>query len=237
MKVGLVGYGKMGQAIEQILIKRGHTISKVISIDNYSELSDITIENTDVVIEFTAPESAFKNIMGCLTSKVPVVSGSTGWLDHFQEVSEFCKKEKVGFFYASNYSLGVNLFFKLNEHLAKMMNGKGYNSSMVEIHHTQKLDAPSGTAITLAEGLLNNLDDKTQWVNKETDQVNELAIVSERIDQVPGTHDVSYDSEVDTIMISHVAHSRQGFAQGAVLAAEFLAGKSGVYSMDDLLKF
>lgn len=224
MKVGLVGYGKMGQAIEQILIKRGHTISKVISIDNYSELSDITIENTDVVIEFTAPESAFKNIMGCLTSKVPVVSGSTGWLDHFQEVSEFCKKEKVGFFYASNYSLGVNLFFKLNEHLAKMMNGKGYNSSMVEIHHTQKLDAPSGTAITLAEGLLNNLDDKTQWVNKETDQVNELAIVSERIDQVPGTHDVSYDSEVDTIMISHVAHSRQGFAQGAVLAAEFLAG-------------
>lgn len=237
MKVGLVGYGKMGQAIEQILIGKGHSISKIINIDNIQEINEIKPENTDVVIEFTAPESALSNIKAVLGNKVPVVSGSTGWLEHYQEVVDFCNQQGTGFFYASNYSLGVNIFFKLNEQLAKMMNGQGYNSSMVEIHHTQKLDAPSGTAITLAEGLIANNADKSTWVNEPTENQEELEIISERVDNVPGTHDVTYTSEVDTIKISHVAHSRQGFAQGAVLAAEFLAGKRGVYSMDDLLNF
>lgn len=237
MKVGLVGYGKMGQAIEQILLDKGHSISKIINIDNADEIKEITPENTDVVIEFTAPESALNNIKSVLANKVPVVSGSTGWLDHYDEVVSFCKQQDTGFFYASNYSLGVNIFFKLNEQLAKMMNGQGYESSMVEIHHTQKLDSPSGTAITLAEGLIANTDTKSKWVNEQTNKPEELEIISERVDPAPGTHEISFDSEVDTIKISHIAHSRQGFAQGAVLAAEFMAGKKGVYSMDDLLKF
>jgi 4-hydroxy-tetrahydrodipicolinate reductase len=237
MRIGLVGYGKMGQTIEKVLLSRGHSIAKVINIDNVGEISAISNDNTDVVIEFTSPESAFENIMSCLKNKVPVVSGSTGWLDRFGEVEKYCEDYQAGFFYASNYSLGVNIFFKLNEHLAKMMNGRGYESSMVEIHHTQKLDAPSGTAITLAEGLIANTKDKNNWVNEESSNPQALQIISERIDKVPGTHDVSYDSDVDTIKISHVAHSRKGFALGAVLAAEFLVGKSGVFSMDDLLKY
>ncbi|WP_420581695.1 4-hydroxy-tetrahydrodipicolinate reductase [Reichenbachiella sp.] len=236
MNVGLVGYGKMGQAIEKILLSKGHTISKIINIDNADEIADITLSNTDVVIEFTAPESALNNIKTVLGNKVPVVSGSTGWLEYYEEVVNYCNAQDTAFFYASNYSLGVNIFFKLNEQLAKMMNGKGYESSMVEIHHTQKLDAPSGTAITLAEGLIANNDSKTKWVNEKSSNPEELEIISERVDPAPGTHDITYDSKVDTIKISHVAHSREGFAQGAVLAAEFLAGKKGVYSMDDLLK-
>lgn len=237
MKVGLVGYGKMGQAIEKILLKKGHSVSKIINIDNVDELGDIKPDNTDVVIEFTAPESALNNIKTCLTNQVPVVSGSTGWLDHYDDVVKLCHDKNAGFFYASNYSLGVNIFFKLNAYLAKMMNGKGYDSSMVEIHHTQKLDAPSGTAITLAEGLIANSDNKSKWVNEKSSNPQELEIISERVDNVPGTHDVTYTSDVDTIKISHVAHSREGFAMGAVMAAEFMVGKSGVYSMDDLLNF
>lgn len=237
MRVGLVGYGKMGQAIESILIDRGHEISKIITIDNPEAIKEINSENTDVVIEFTTPQSAFANIMSCLKHSVPVVSGSTGWLDHYNEVVEYSQSYQVGFFYASNYSLGVNIFFKLNEQLAKMMNGREYNSAMVEIHHTQKVDAPSGTAITLAEGLIENNKNKTTWVNQPTNRPEELEILSERVDNVPGTHDITYTSEVDTIKISHVAHSRQGFAQGAVLAAEYMIGKSGVHSMKDLLNF
>ncbi|MEP3387814.1 MAG: 4-hydroxy-tetrahydrodipicolinate reductase [Reichenbachiella sp.] len=236
MNVGLVGYGKMGQAIEKILLSKGHTISKIINIDNAEEINEITPSNTDVVIEFTAPESALNNIKSVLGNKVSVVSGSTGWLEHYDDVVNFCQAQDTGFFYASNYSLGVNIFFKLNEQLAKMMNGQGYESSMVEIHHTHKLDAPSGTAITLAEGLIANSDDKKSWVNEKTQNPEELEIISERVDPAPGTHEVTYDSAVDTIKISHIAHSREGFAQGAVLAAEFLAGKKGVFSMDDLLK-
>ncbi|MDW3210522.1 MAG: 4-hydroxy-tetrahydrodipicolinate reductase [Reichenbachiella sp.] len=236
MNVGLVGYGKMGQAIEKILLSKGHTISKIINIDNAEEINEITPSNTDVVIEFTAPESALNNIKSVLGNKVPVVSGSTGWLEHYNDVVNFCQAQDSGFFYASNYSLGVNIFFKLNEQLAKMMNGQGYQSSMVEIHHTQKLDAPSGTAITLAEGLIANSDEKKTWVNNKTQNPEELEIISERVDPAPGTHEVTYDSAVDTIKISHIAHSREGFAQGAVLAAEFLTGKKGVFSMDDLLK-
>lgn len=237
MKVGLVGYGKMGQAIERIVLNRGHEISKIITIDNPEEIQEINADNTDIVIEFTAPDAAFANIMSCLKNKVPVVSGSTGWLDHYDEVVAYCQAHRTGFFYASNYSLGVNIFFKLNEQLAKMMNGREYNSAMVEIHHTQKVDAPSGTAITLAEGIIENNKNKSTWVNQSTDRPEALEIISERVDNVPGTHDITYTSEVDTIKISHVAHSREGFAQGAVLAAEYMVGKSGVYSMKDLLNF
>ncbi|SHJ42583.1 dihydrodipicolinate reductase [Reichenbachiella agariperforans] len=236
MKIGLVGYGKMGKAIEQILIERGHEVSKIVNIDSPSVLQEISPENTDVVIEFTAPESAFNNISTCLTNSVPVVSGSTGWLDQFPEVERIVEENKVGFFYASNYSLGVNIFFKLNEYLAKLMKGHDYNASIVEIHHTQKLDAPSGTAISLAEGMMSQMTEKTGWVNEETSDVSKIGIVSERIENVPGTHDVTYESEVDTIKISHVAHSRKGFAMGAVLAAEWLHGKEGVFSMNDLLE-
>lgn len=235
MRVALVGYGKMGKAIEEILIERGHSVSKKISIDNPAELEEITPENTDVAIEFTAPESAFSNIMSCLKNGVAVVSGSTGWLDKYDEVKEFTESNDGAFFYGSNYSLGVNIFFKLNEYLAKLMSGREYDASMVEIHHTQKLDAPSGTAISLAEGLINNHDKKSSWVNEKTNQEDQLGIVSERIENVPGTHDVQYDSEVDFIKISHVAHSRKGFALGAVIAAEWIQGKKGVFSMDDLL--
>ncbi|MGL1888051.1 MAG: 4-hydroxy-tetrahydrodipicolinate reductase [Reichenbachiella sp.] len=235
MKVALVGYGKMGQTIEAILVERGHTISKIISINNPEEMIEITSDNTDAVIEFTAPESAFNNISSCLKNGVPVVSGSTGWLDHYDEVKKYTEENNGAFFYASNYSLGVNIFFKLNEYLAKLMSGKEYTPSMVEIHHTQKLDAPSGTAITLAEGLMANTDKITGWVNEPTNQKDQLSIVSERIEKVPGTHDVQYDSEVDQIKISHVAHSRKGFALGAVIAAEWLKDKKGVFSMNDLL--
>lgn len=237
MRVALVGYGKMGKAIEQILLERNHTISKTISIDNPQEISEITSENTDVAIEFTAPEAAFNNITTCIGQGVSVVSGSTGWLDNFTEVEELVNSNSGGFFYASNYSLGVNIFFKLNKVLAKMMNGHEYHSSMLEVHHTQKLDAPSGTAITLAEGMIENIENKSGWVNEPTNQSDKIGIVSERTENVPGTHVVKYESDIDAIEISHVAHSRKGFAMGAVLAAEWLVGKKGVFSMDDLLNF
>lgn len=236
MNVGLVGYGKMGQAIEQILIERGHAISKIINVENTGEITEIAPDNTDVVIEFTAPESAYKNITTVLKNGVPVVSGSTGWLDKYEDVKAQVESGDAAFFYASNYSLGVNIFFKLNQFLAKMMNGRDYHSLMVEIHHTQKLDAPSGTAITLAEGMMSGLAEKTSWVNEATEESDKIGIISEREENVPGTHEITYASDIDTIKISHVAHNRKGFALGAVLAAEFLAGKKGVYSMDDLLQ-
>ena len=235
MNVAIVGYGKMGQAIEQILLERGHQISYRISIDNPEDLNKINQSNSDVAIEFTAPNAALNNIITCLQNQVPVVSGSTGWLDQLEKVRRTSETSGCGFFYASNYSLGVNIFFKLNEVLAKMMNGHNYQVDMLEVHHTQKLDAPSGTAITLAEGLIENLEDKDNWVNERTKQKDKVGIISERTENVPGTHEVTYTSEVDTIKISHVAHSRKGFALGAVLAAEYLKGKSGVHSMDDLL--
>jgi len=235
MRVALVGYGKMGQSIEKILLERGHSISKTISIDNPREITEITRENTDVAIEFTAPEAACANVIACIRQGVPVVSGSTGWLDHFAEVEKATRECNGAFFYASNYSLGVNIFFKLNRILAQMMDGHDYETSMVEIHHLQKLDAPSGTAITLAEGLIAKLKEKNGWVNETSIQKDKIGIVSERIENVPGTHIVKYTSDIDTIEISHIAHSRKGFAMGAVLAAEWIMGKTGVFSMDDLL--
>jgi 4-hydroxy-tetrahydrodipicolinate reductase len=235
MKVLLVGYGKMGKIIERIAIERGHTIAGRIDIDNKHELDTAA---ADVAIEFSRPEAAFANIKRCLTRGIPVVCGTTGWLDQKDEIEEYCRQVDSAFFYASNYSLGVNIFFKVNEFLARIMNNfSEYEIQMDEIHHTEKKDAPSGTAITLAEGILKHMNRKTSWVNEEANEPGELAIKSFRIGDVPGTHVVKYASSIDDIDIKHTAHSREGFAKGAVMVAEWLKDKKGVLNMDDFLKF
>lgn len=237
MKILILGYGKMGKTIERIAIDRGLSVPYKIDVSNSSELGNIKKGMVDAAIEFSQPESAFNNIKYCLENDIPVVSGTTGWLARKKELDELCRKNNGAFFYASNYSVGVNLFFHLNKILAKIMNSfPEYNVSMEEIHHTEKKDAPSGTAITLAEGLLQNLERKQSWVNEETSSADKLGIISKRIDAVPGTHTVSYDSSVDTIEIKHTAHTREGFAAGAVVAAEWIVGKKGVFGMDDMIK-
>jgi len=236
MKIALIGYGKMGKEIEKICHERGHETPLIIDVKNNNDLNSISLKNIDVAIEFTVPKSALENYKKCFAANVPVVSGTTGWLDNFNEVKSICKKDGKGFFYASNFSLGVNLFFELNAYLAKLMNPHGgYDVAMEEIHHTQKLDAPSGTAITLAEGIVDNLDRKQNWVLNDFNTTENLQIVAKRLGTVPGTHTITYDSEVDKIEITHVAKGRKGFALGSVLAAEFMIGKSGVYGMKDLL--
>lgn len=236
MKIALIGYGKMGKAIEEICHERNHDV--VLRIDHYN-LTDFTAENirtADVAIEFTNPHAAFENIKFCMENSIPVVSGTTGWLNQLEEIKDLCREVNGTFLYASNFSIGVNLFFELNRQLAKLMyNHKEYSVSVKEIHHTQKLDAPSGTAITIAQQLMENYPSKTKWVNHPTDNPAELAIISERVDPAPGTHFVKYSSEIDDIEIIHTAHSRKGFATGAVLAAEFLLNKKGVYGMRDVL--
>ena len=235
MKIILLGYGKMGRTIEKIAINRGHEISARIDIDNQNELDEA---EGDVVIEFSHPDSAFNNITKCLLRKLPIVSGTTGWLDRRSEVIDLCSQVDGTFFYASNYSLGVNLFFKVNEYLARIMNDfPEYEIEMDEIHHSEKKDAPSGTAISLAEGIIKNVARKKTWVSKKTIKADEIYIGSFRIDQVPGTHIVKYASPIDDIEIKHTAHSRDGFALGAVLVAEWAQNKKGVLSMDDFLKF
>lgn len=237
MRITLFGYGRMGQAIAKIAKERGNEISHIISVDNRADLENITKNDTDVVIEFTQPESAFDNITDCLKKGIPVVSGTTGWLDRIKEVHQTAQDHNTAFFYASNFSVGVNIFFALNEHLAKIMNGFGdYNVDMEEIHHIHKLDAPSGTAITLAEGVYENVERKSAWNLEKEKQESDIAIKAVREGEVPGTHLVNYRSEIDTIEIKHTAHNRQGFALGAVLAAEFLKGKQGIFGMNDLLK-
>lgn len=231
MKIALLGYGRMGQTIEQIALKRGHEI--VLKVDENTRNYDITL--ADVAIDFSIPSVAFNNISNCLKNNVPVVSGTTGWLNKFSEATELCKQNNGGFIYASNYSLGVNIFFELNEYLAKMMKNLGqYEISMEEIHHTKKLDEPSGTAITLAEDIIKQTS-KTNWTLNVTNNETEIPIVAKRIPDVPGTHSVEYKSEVDTIDIKHTAHNRDGFALGAVIAAEWLIGKKGVFTMKDVL--
>lgn len=237
MKILLLGYGKMGKAIEQIALSRGHQISGKINIDNRSALEGISSSNTDVCIEFSQPESAFENIQLMLQKGIPVISGTTGWLERKAEIEQLCIQQNGTFLYASNFSIGVNLFFKLNKLLAEMMKPYGdYDVMMEEIHHTQKKDAPSGTAITLAEGIIDIHPNKKSWVNDRSSKKEELAIVSERTDEVPGTHSITYTSAIDDIEIKHVAHSRQGFAQGAVLVAEWIKDKKGVLNMNDFLK-
>tara|TARA_R110001592_G_scaffold32905_6_gene114739 strand:- start:514 stop:1215 length:702 start_codon:yes stop_codon:yes gene_type:complete len=230
MKIALLGYGRMGKEIEKIAISRGHEIVIRKDVDD-----EIEITLADVAIDFSVPNSAFNNISNCLNNNVPVISGTTGWLEHYKDAVALCTEKKGAFIYASNYSLGVNIFFELNKQLAKMMNTvEGYNISMEEIHHTLKLDAPSGTAITLAEGIIEN-SSKNNWELGEKTFEGNIAIVAKRIPDVPGTHTVWYESEVDTIEIKHTAHSRKGFALGAVIAAEWIADKTGVFSMKDVL--
>jgi len=221
----------MGKAIEKIATNRGHEI--VIKVDVDTQDYDITL--ADIAIDFSVPTSAFKNITNCFKNGVPVVSGTTGWLDKMDDALEICKENKGGFISATNFSLGVNIFFELNEQLAKMMaNLKEYNITMEEVHHTNKLDAPSGTAITLAEGIIKN-SAKNNWELDVTKSEDAIPIVSKRIPNVPGTHSVKYDSEIDTIDIKHTAHNRDGFALGAVIAAEWLVDKRGVFTMKDVL--
>ena len=231
MNIALLGYGRMGQTIEQIAIKRGHNI--VLKVDK--DDTDYDITKADVAIDFSIPNVAFNNISNCLNNNVPVISGTTGWLDNYDNAVALCEEKKGAFIYASNFSLGVNIFFELNKTLAKMMSTlEQYNVSMEEIHHTKKLDAPSGTAITLAEGIINNNPHYDGWMlDDKADK--KLPIVAKRIEDIPGTHTVTYQSEVDTITIDHVAHNRQGFALGAVIASEWIVGKTGVFTMNDVL--
>jgi 4-hydroxy-tetrahydrodipicolinate reductase len=238
MKIAIIGYGKMGKTIEKLVLSKGHEIGLVIDFDNQMDLSTQNLQKVDVAIEFSSPESAYDNILKCLQSGTPVISGTTGWLDKMEAVKKYCKELNGAFFYASNYSIGVNIFFEINRQLAKMMNDfPEYNISMEEIHHTQKLDAPSGTAITLANGILSNIVRKTSWINQPTTEKHHLPIISKRIDEVPGTHSIFYESPIDSIEIKHTAHSRAGFAGGAILAAEWIVGRKGCFGMKDLLGF
>ncbi|MBL7735039.1 MAG: 4-hydroxy-tetrahydrodipicolinate reductase [Chitinophagaceae bacterium] len=236
MNIALLGYGKMGQAIEAIAVQRGHNIVCKVSIENLEDRTITNIRKADVVIEFTGPDSAFDNIKLSIDAGVPVVSGSTGWLNRFEEIKQYAADKEGALLYASNFSVGVNIFFALNEKLAELMAGHPeYEVDMKEIHHTQKLDAPSGTAITLAEQIINKLTRKKRWVNQAADHKEELSIISERRDPAPGTHSIRYHSAIDDIEIMHTAHNRKGFATGAVLAAEFLRGKKGIFTMNEVL--
>jgi 4-hydroxy-tetrahydrodipicolinate reductase len=234
MKILLVGYGKMGQAIERIALSRGHSIAGRVDV----QTSDVIAAGADVAIEFTQPGAAVSNITKCLQLGIPVVCGTTGWLEKLDDVKSVCTKHNGAFFYASNYSLGVNIFFKVNEYLARLMAAQeSYEVSVDETHHTQKKDAPSGTAITIADGIIKNNPGKTSWVNNETGQKDQLVINSFRVDPAPGTHAVHYRSAIDDIEITHTAHSREGFALGAVLVAEWIKGRKGCFTMDDFLPF
>ncbi|MBL0183495.1 MAG: 4-hydroxy-tetrahydrodipicolinate reductase [Chitinophagaceae bacterium] len=237
MKIALIGYGKMGKTIEQVALKRGHTVNLKIDIDTIDSFTKENLNQCDVAIEFTGPHSAKENILKCLDAGTPVVSGSTGWLENIAEVEGLCKEKNGSFLYASNFSVGVNIFFEVNKKLAQLMKGQNdYDVTLEEIHHTQKKDAPSGTAITLAQQVLHEIPRKTNWVNEASTNAEDLVILSKREDPAPGTHSVKYSSAIDDIEIIHTAHNRQGFAQGAVLAAEFLYGKKGIYNMKDVLK-
>ena len=230
MKIALLGYGKMGKVIERIALERGHEIV----LKKSSQDTFVGLENADVAIDFSVPTSAVDNITACINANVPVISGTTGWLEKYDDIVKLVNQNNGAFIYGSNFSLGVNIFFQLNEYLAKMMsNLKQYNVSLEEIHHTQKLDAPSGTAISLAEGIIKN-SDFTSWTMDKVKE-NQIPIEAKRIANVPGTHIIKYQSEVDTIEIEHVAHSREGFALGSVVAAEWLLDKKGVYTMKDVL--
>lgn len=226
----------MGKVIHELLTAREHQISFIIDQENSSQLEELNSDNTDVAIEFSRPESAFSNITACLRQGVKVVSGTTGWLDHLPDIEALIKEKNGTFFYASNYSLGVNLFFKLNRKLAQLMEAHDYEVNMTEIHHTEKLDQPSGTAITLAEGILEENQTKSDWINEESTDNTKLSIISERKPNVPGTHTVSYTSAEDSIEITHTANSRKGFALGAVKVAEWIKDHQGMLDMDDFLK-
>lgn len=248
MKAAIIGYGKMGREIEKILLERGHQIGLIIDQQNASDLDREHLQGIDVALEFTTPQTAYENIRRCIDAGVAVVSGTTGWTDRLEELRRYCQEKGGAMFYASNYCLGVNLMFRLNRQLAAMINRfDGYDVRIEEVHHTQKKDAPSGTAITLAEGILSELKRKSGWVNRMAepgntfqpapdDDPSQIVITSIREGMVPGIHTITYESEDDCIELKHTIKNRRTLAQGAVVAAEFLCGKRGVYSMDDLLK-
>ncbi len=237
MKVAIIGYGKMGHEIEKILLQRGHSVPLIIDMDNSADLNAENLADIDVAIEFTTPSTAYSNLVTCIEAKTPVVSGTTGWLDKFDELTALCAKNGSALFYASNYSLGVNLMFRINKQLAELMNKfNGYAVDVEEIHHIHKLDAPSGTAITIAEGLIENLESKNSWVNDVTPTEEQINIRSIREGEVPGTHTVKYESPDDILELKHTIKNRSTLAYGAVIASEFLCGKEGVYSMEDMLK-
>jgi len=238
MNIALIGYGKMGKTIEQVAHERGHHVKVKIDLNN---LDDFTVQNfhdVEAAIEFTGPHTAYNNLLKCLEFGTPVVCGSTGWLEHLSDVERICTSKQGSFLYASNFSVGVNIFFEVNKKLAQLMEGKNqYDISIKEIHHTQKKDAPSGTAITLAEQVIANNSSKQTWVNETAQSKDQLYIESERIDPYPGLHEVRYSSAIDEIKIIHEAHSRDGFALGAVLAAEYIASRKGIFTMKDVLGF
>jgi 4-hydroxy-tetrahydrodipicolinate reductase len=238
MKIALIGYGKMGKAIERIALAKGHEIVLRIDLDNGQEMTAENLSKADVAIEFTGPSSAAANLIKCARSGLRAISGSTGWLEDYSEVEQEFKKAGSAFLYASNFSIGVNVFFELNKKLAALMAPHGeYQVELREIHHTQKKDAPSGTAISLAEQIIAEIPHLKKWVNHPVQASTELPIISERVDPAPGTHEIKYRSDIDDIEIVHTAHSREGFATGAVLAAEFILDKKGIFFMKDVLGF
>lgn len=237
MNIALIGYGKMGHEIEQIALQRGHKIALIVDENNPQDLNTANLSKCNVAINFSTPDSAMNAINSCFDAKTPLVCGTTGWLQHLPEVKKRIASENQAFFYASNFSLGVNLFFKLNKQLAEMMSKfNQYEVSMTEVHHIHKLDAPSGTAITLAEGIIDNYPNKNKWVLAPEKAPDAISITAIREGEVPGIHTIRYQSEPDYIEITHSAFSRKGFALGAVIAAEFLPGKQGYLGMEDLLK-
>ena len=236
MNIGIIGYGKMGREIEKSALKKGHSIEFIIDENNSEDLNNNNLKKIDVAIEFTTPVVAFENIRKCLEAKTPVVSGTTGWLAKYNEAVELCRKINGSFLYASNFSIGVNVLYHLNAMLAKIMNSiEQYNVEINEIHHTTKLDSPSGTAITLADSIIKNIERKKEWKNEQTANKQTLSILSERKDSVPGTHIIKYSSDTDLIELKHEAKNRAGFAFGAIIAAEFINNKKGVYKMEDVL--
>ena len=236
MNILLLGYGKMGQMIDKLATAKGHHIAAKINVDNQEALKELDTTQIDVAIDFSQPSAAVNNIKWCIDQQIPVAVGTTGWLDQKAEVDAYCLAKNGTYLYASNFSIGVNIFFKVNAFLARLMNSQSsYAVSMAEIHHTQKLDAPSGTAITLAEGVIEQVDRLSGWTEASEPQPGELPIRSERVDPTPGTHHINYDSAIDSIEIRHTAHGREGFATGAILVAEWITSQKGVVTMDDFL--
>lgn len=239
MKIGLFGYGKMGKVIEKIALNKGHEITARVTSSQPKESFDYT--DTDVIIEFSRPENALENIHFCLQKNLPVVVGTTGWYDDLSAITEKCQASNGAILHATNFSLGVNIYFEMNRKLAEIMNHyTEYSAEVIEIHHTEKLDAPSGTGITACEGIIGSNTKYSKWENVKKSEISDdstLSIVSERLPNVPGTHEVKWTSSIDTIELNHIAHSREGFGVGAVMAAEFLKENKGIFTMRDVLKF
>tara|TARA_R110002050_G_scaffold129000_1_gene250448 strand:- start:43933 stop:44643 length:711 start_codon:yes stop_codon:yes gene_type:complete len=235
MNIAIIGYGKMGKVIEKIAVERGHQVTVKITSQE-ADFAPEVLKKADVAIEFSVPKAAVSNIQKCFAAGIPVVVGTTGWMDQLDAVTQQCNAVNGGLFYASNFSIGVNIFFKVNQLLAKLMDGQpSYEVRMEEIHHTQKLDSPSGTALTIAHQIIENVSRKTGWIESENPSNAEIGIEAKRIADTPGTHIVTYENQIDTLQISHEAKGREGFAMGSILAAEFMLGKSGIYGMEDLL--